>query len=126
MSEKTTDDEPTDEDTSPEQSVIDEIRHRRADGNDKTGASDRSGSKLRTLLFLGSAFIAGYLVGKSQSKSDFREELGEFNGTDSGPMEIEIHDTDSVTKSDEDDEEEEDDEPSDAGDGESDDETDEE
>ena len=83
MSEKTTDGE-----SEPESgTVIDE-------------SSRKRGSK-RSLL-LGVSFIAGYLVGKSQSKSDFREELGEFSGTDGGPMEIEIHDTDSATESDDD------------------------
>lgn len=110
MAENTTDDESTDENANQERSVIDEIRHRQADDEEESEGSEESGSKLRTLLFLGFAFIAGYLVGKSRSESDFREELGEFSGAEGGPMEIEIHDTDSVTESDEDDEAEDDDE----------------
>ncbi|WP_223301609.1 hypothetical protein [Haladaptatus sp. R4] len=109
MPENTTDDEPTDENANQERSVIDEIRHRQADDEEESEGSEGSGSKLRTLLFLGFAFIAGYLVGKSRSESDF-EELGEFSGAEGGPMEIEIHDTESATKSDEDDEAEDADE----------------
>ena len=120
MPENTTDDEPTDENANPKRSVIEEIRHRQADDEEESEGSEGSGSKLRTLLFLGFAFIAGYLVGKSRSESDFRDELGEFSGAEGGPMEIEIHDTDSVTESDEDDEAEDTDEAAEADETESD------
>jgi hypothetical protein len=53
-----------------------------------------SGSGLKTLALLGISFIAGYIVGKSQSESGLGEELEELGESGSGPMEIEIHDTD--------------------------------
>ncbi|ODR81095.1 hypothetical protein BG842_01965 [Haladaptatus sp. W1] len=70
-------------------------------------SAERSGSGLKTLVLLGISFIAGYLVGKSRNESSLGEELGEFSGSESGPMEIEIHDTDVGTTTESDDEEEE-------------------
>ncbi len=53
-----------------------------------------SGSGLKTLALIGVSFIAGYIVGKSQSESSLEEELEELGESGTGPMEIEIHDTD--------------------------------
>lgn len=91
MSEKENDEERGDQNPSGKRTVVDEIRQRREGKGNETEGAKRSGSRVRTLLLIGLSFIAGYLVGKNRSESNLQEE---FSGSEGGPMEIEIHDTD--------------------------------
>ncbi|WP_231186920.1 hypothetical protein [Haladaptatus sp. DYF46] len=66
------------------------------DGESETETENavNSGSGLKTLALIGVSFIAGYILGKSQSESSLGDELEELGESGTGPMEIEIHDTD--------------------------------
>ncbi|MFH5797062.1 hypothetical protein [Haladaptatus sp. CMAA 1911] len=96
----------------------------------ETENAGSSGSGLKTLALIGVSFIAGYILGKSQSESSLGDELEELGESGTGPMEIEIHDTDvgTTTESAEEPEEaaDEDGDDEEAADAESDDEEEEE